>query len=99
MSERWQKGGRNEPQSGQGRGRGTGRGRLAPGLRPVTESTRINIREQLETFQKSDQTGILEPKASAAGLVILSQAVLTKPFEDILKCRSWAAGISMLCMS
>lgn len=40
-----------------GGSRGRGRGRLAPGSRPVTESTRIDISAQIEAFQRSDETG------------------------------------------
>ena len=47
--------------AGRGRGRegagGRGGGRLRPGQRPVTESTRLSITEQLELFQRSDATG------------------------------------------
>ena len=40
---------------GSSRGRGFP-GRIAPGLRPVTETCRMSIAEQLEEFQKSDET-------------------------------------------
>lgn len=33
-----------------------GRGRMYPGLRPVTEDTRISISEELENFQRSHET-------------------------------------------
>jgi hypothetical protein len=46
---------------GRGRGRGGGGGRygrggMAPGMRPVDEDTRMSISEQLEHFQRSDET-------------------------------------------
>ena len=40
-----------------GGGRGRGGGRLAPGLRPVSEDARISIADQLEGFQRSQDTG------------------------------------------
>lgn len=44
---------------GGGRGRGSrGGGRLAPGLRPVEEGTRISIAEVLDNFRRSDDKGV-----------------------------------------
>ena len=46
--------------SGRSHGRGRGRGRhnlVKPGQRPVSEAARIDITEQLESFQQSDETG------------------------------------------
>lgn len=51
MSGRWDRG-----RGGGRRGGGGGRGRLAPGMRPVDESTRIDIATTLADFQASDAT-------------------------------------------
>ena len=40
-----------------GGARGRGRGGIAPGQRPVSETQRISIADQLSNFQRSDQTG------------------------------------------
>ena len=44
---------------GRGGGRGRERRSLAPGQRPVSETQRISIADQLSIFQRSDQTGAL----------------------------------------
>lgn len=60
MSGRGGRGRGGEPANGAG-GRGgrggRGGGRLRPGERPVTESCRIGITEQLQAFQESSATG------------------------------------------
>ena len=52
-------GGRGGPGRGSGRdgGRGRGGGRIAPGSRPVDESTRIDISKVLSDFQVSEEQG------------------------------------------
>ncbi|BDA50474.1 3'-5' RNA helicase YTHDC2 [Coccomyxa sp. Obi] len=49
--------------AGPGRSRGRGRGRfgISPGLRPVSEQSRLSIAEQLEEFQRSDETSYRFP--------------------------------------
>lgn len=39
--------------------RGRGRGRLAPGMRPVDEQTRIDIASALASFRASDAQGMV----------------------------------------
>ena len=52
------RGGRPAKSYGRGQGRGRGRHNLIkPGQRPVSEAARIDITEQLEEFQQSDETG------------------------------------------
>ena len=53
------RGGRPAKSYGGGRGRGRGRNSIKPGQRPVSEAARIDITEQLETFQQSDESGML----------------------------------------
>ena len=43
---------------GSSRGRGFP-GRIAPGMRPVTETCRMSIADQLEGFQRSEETSTL----------------------------------------
>ncbi|KAL4422956.1 hypothetical protein ABPG75_009153 [Micractinium tetrahymenae] len=52
MSGRGRSGGRGGDGAGRG---GRGGGRLRPGQRPVAETTRLSITEQLEAFQQSDE--------------------------------------------
>ena len=44
--------------AGPGRSRGRGRGRfgISPGLRPISEESRLTIGQQLEEFQRSNET-------------------------------------------
>lgn len=43
---------------GPGRSRGRGRGRFgtSAGLRPVSEASRLSVSQQLDNFQRSDET-------------------------------------------
>lgn len=67
------RGGRGEgPRGGPGRGKG---GRINPGTRPVSESDRISIADQLEAFQRSDATGVHAAEACGGP----SQGVAQQP--------------------
>ena len=46
-------------------GRGRGRGGIAPGMRPVSEESRISIADQMEKFRESTDSGMVVEVASA----------------------------------
>ena len=58
------------------RGSGRGRGRYAAGLRPVSESERISIADQIEAFQISDATGVCTSPPHVKELKIVSPPLL-----------------------
>jgi R3H domain len=77
-----------------GRGRGRGRGRhlfgMAPGMRPVTEDTRISLEAQVEAFQASGE----ESKTFPATLTNDDRAVVHNLCRRYgMKSRSHGCGL------
>lgn len=75
-----------------GGGRGRGRGGLAPGQRPVSETQRISIADQLSIFQRSAQIGALRGRALWPSAVHCSLSL----FCHALRQAKCGAGVAAL---
>ena len=71
---------------GSSRGRGFP-GRIAPGLRPVTETCRMSIAEQLEEFQKSDETSAFNHSIQNAALYCIPKIFSPAHMSIVFDCQ------------
>lgn len=65
-------------------GRGRGRGGIAPGMRPVSEESRISIADQVEKFRESTDTG-------TGARVAVTVAFMDLVLEDGIPSGDWHA--------